>query len=114
MDKANFIQLLESAGNFKLRRAVERLREGLFDPFGVRLLTAHEAQLNSIFDHGVKPWRKMNPLTFVSAAPMARVNPIVLPIFVNGLWHRGSLPVRSTLIQGKFRFMTSGRFTMPW
>lgn len=58
MDKANFIQLLESAGNFKLRRAVERLREGLFDPFGVRLLTAHEEQLNSIFDHGVKTLEK--------------------------------------------------------
>ncbi len=58
MDKANFIQLLESAGNFKLRRAVERLREGLFDPFGVKLLTAHEAQLNSIFDHGVKTLEK--------------------------------------------------------
>ena len=54
VDQANFVQLLENAGNFKLRRAVERLREGLFDPFGVRLLTARETQLNNVFDNGVK------------------------------------------------------------
>ena len=58
MDKANFIRLLENTGNFKLRRAVERLREGLFDPFGVRLLTASEMQLNNVFDSGVKALEK--------------------------------------------------------
>jgi len=49
-----FIENLDAAGNFKLRRAVERLREGLFDPLGVRLLTAHETQLNKIFDSGLR------------------------------------------------------------
>lgn len=53
-NQGNFPELLESADNFKLRRAVERLRDGLFDPFGVRLLTAHETQLNQAFDLGVQ------------------------------------------------------------
>ena len=35
---------------FHLRRAVERLREGLFDPMAVRLLTARESRLNKIID----------------------------------------------------------------
>ncbi|MFH1075327.1 MAG: BREX system ATP-binding domain-containing protein [Pseudomonadota bacterium] len=55
MDKSQFGQLLENADNFKLRRTVERLREGLFDPFGVKLLTARETQLNNLFDHGSTP-----------------------------------------------------------
>ncbi|MEA3240911.1 MAG: BREX system ATP-binding domain-containing protein [Pseudomonadota bacterium] len=49
-----FFKLLENSDNFKLRRAVERLRDGLFDPFGVRLLTTHETQLNQAFDQGVQ------------------------------------------------------------
>ncbi|MCW5213434.1 DUF2791 family P-loop domain-containing protein [Desulfobulbus sp. TB] len=49
-----FVQLLEEADNFTLRRAVERLREGLFDPFGVSLLTARESQLNKVFDQGAQ------------------------------------------------------------
>ncbi|MFH1076694.1 MAG: hypothetical protein V1753_07660 [Pseudomonadota bacterium] len=39
MDKSQFDQLLENADNFKLRRTVERLREGLFDPFGEQMGT---------------------------------------------------------------------------
>ncbi len=54
MTMDEFIENLDAAGNFKLRRAVERLREGLFDPLGVRLLTAHETQLNKTFDSGVR------------------------------------------------------------
>lgn len=54
LNQGEFLELLESADNFKLRRAVERLRAGLFDPFGVRLLTAHETQLNQAFDLGVQ------------------------------------------------------------
>ena len=54
MDQGEFLELLESADNFTLRRAVERLRDGLFDPFGVRLLTAHETRLNQDFDQGVQ------------------------------------------------------------
>ncbi|MCK5680133.1 DUF2791 family P-loop domain-containing protein, partial [bacterium] len=49
-----FVEKLDAAGNFKLRRTVERLREGLFDPLGVRLLTAHETQLKKTFDLGVR------------------------------------------------------------
>lgn len=57
-DMPAFIQLLEKADNFTLRRAVERLREGLFDPFGVSLLTARENQLNSVFDQGAQDLAK--------------------------------------------------------
>lgn len=53
-DMPAFVQLLEKADNFTLRRAVERLREGLFDPFGVSLLTARESQLNKVFDQGAQ------------------------------------------------------------
>ncbi len=49
-----FSSLLESSDNFTLRRAVERLRDGLFDPFAVQLLTAREGQLNEVFDKGVR------------------------------------------------------------
>ena len=54
MDRPDFFQRLAEADNFTLRRAVERLREGLFDPFGVSLLTARESQLNKIFDQGAQ------------------------------------------------------------
>jgi hypothetical protein len=54
MDDSNFQDLLNNADNFELRRAVERLREGIFDPLGVRLLTKGEAKLNKVFDNGVK------------------------------------------------------------
>ena len=57
----DFVQQLENADNFKLRRTVERLREGLFDPFGVRMLTAHERQLNKIFNQDVQALGKNNP-----------------------------------------------------
>ena len=53
MDKDDFSTLLESSDNFSLRRAVERLRDGLFDPFAVQLLTAGETKLNTVFDKGV-------------------------------------------------------------
>lgn len=54
MDMGEFSRQLAGCDSFKLRRAVERLREGLFDPFGVKLLTAHEEQLNKVFDKGVQ------------------------------------------------------------
>ncbi len=57
-DMPAFVQLLEEANNFTLRRAVERLREGLFDPFGVSLLTARESQLNKVFDQGTQDLAK--------------------------------------------------------
>ncbi|MEA3467257.1 MAG: BREX system ATP-binding domain-containing protein [Thermodesulfobacteriota bacterium] len=53
MDMEDFSSLLENSDNFLLRRAVERLRDGLFDPFAVQLLTARETQLNTAFDKGV-------------------------------------------------------------
>ena len=40
--------------DFTLRRAVERLREGLFDPLAVRLLTAHEDQLKQAVEAGFR------------------------------------------------------------
>ncbi|MGD9210217.1 MAG: DUF2791 family P-loop domain-containing protein [Desulfobacteraceae bacterium] len=48
-----FNRIVEETKKFTLRRVVERLREGLFDPFGVQVLTAHEHQLNKVFDRGV-------------------------------------------------------------
>jgi hypothetical protein len=53
MDKTGFTKLLANTTNFTLRRVVERLREGLFDPFGVQVLTAREQQLDKVFDQGV-------------------------------------------------------------
>ncbi|NOY70555.1 MAG: hypothetical protein GXP53_13900 [Deltaproteobacteria bacterium] len=58
MGRKDFSQILEGADNFTMRRAVERLREGLFDPFGVRLLTARESQLDEVFDTGVQKLAK--------------------------------------------------------
>ena len=40
--------------DFTLRRAVERLREGLFDPLAVRLLTAREDQLKQAVEAGFR------------------------------------------------------------
>ena len=71
----SFFPLLEEADNFTLRRAVERLREGLFDPFGVSLLTARESQLNTMFDQGTQLWPRTRALISASAVPMARGNP---------------------------------------
>ena len=45
---------LDNKADFHLRRAVERLREGLFDPVAVRLLTAHEDRLNRLVDQGFR------------------------------------------------------------
>ena len=53
MDKTGFTKVLAHTNNFTLRRVVERLREGLFDPFGVQVLTAREHQLDKVFDQGV-------------------------------------------------------------
>ncbi|MBW1637126.1 MAG: DUF2791 family P-loop domain-containing protein [Deltaproteobacteria bacterium] len=50
----DFTNLLESSNKFILRRAVERLRDGLFDPLAVHLLTARESQLNELFDKSVQ------------------------------------------------------------
>lgn len=52
MDNSYFLNTLNHASNFELRRAVERLREGLFDPLEVKLLTAGEANLNRAFGKG--------------------------------------------------------------
>ncbi|MDM8524371.1 DUF2791 family P-loop domain-containing protein [Desulfococcaceae bacterium HSG8] len=50
----DFFEIIESSSNFELRRLTERLREGLFDPLGVRLLTATESLIGREFDRGVK------------------------------------------------------------
>ena len=53
MDIQSFNNTLRQERNFTLRRAVERLREGLFDPVAIRLLTAREDQLVQSFDQGL-------------------------------------------------------------
>jgi len=54
MDLPDFLHQLDVEDAFHLRRAVERLREGLFDPVAVRLLTAHGAQLTRAIDAGFR------------------------------------------------------------
>ncbi len=49
-----FQHTLASEDDFNIRRAVERLREGLFDPVAVRLLTAHEERLKAEVEGGLK------------------------------------------------------------
>ena len=53
MDLPSFKNTIEQERNFTLRRAVERLREGIFDPFAVQLLTAREDKLVRAFDQGI-------------------------------------------------------------
>lgn len=60
MEQKEFLKQLEQESPFSIRRAVERLREGLFDPVAVRLLTAHENQLNRVIDKEVKTLQKKN------------------------------------------------------
>ncbi|MGD9826404.1 BREX system ATP-binding domain-containing protein [Desulfobacter sp.] len=52
MDEKAFNAQINGTKNFHLRRAVERLREGLFDPLGVQWLTSGEEKLNQLFDRG--------------------------------------------------------------
>ncbi|WP_300462351.1 BREX system ATP-binding domain-containing protein [Desulfobacula sp.] len=61
MDDLDFQVFLDSLDNFRLRRAVERLREGLFDPLGVQLLTTGETKLNTAFDRGVEALDRETP-----------------------------------------------------
>ena len=61
MGDLNFQALLNNTGDFELRRTVERLREGLFDFLGVRLLTTGEAKLNKVFHEGVNSLEKDKP-----------------------------------------------------
>lgn len=61
MDMPVFLQTLDSAAPFTLRRVVERLRDGLFDPLGVQLLTAHEANLKQAFNNGVNALSRRRP-----------------------------------------------------
>jgi len=57
MNDTNFTTLLNSTdtrNNFKIRRTLERLREGLFDPHGVQLLTTGTRKLDQVFNGAVK------------------------------------------------------------
>ncbi|MCA1786295.1 MAG: ATP-binding protein [Desulfobacteraceae bacterium] len=53
MDAALFAALVNGTDNFFLRRAVERIRDGLFDPLGVQWLTSGKEKLDQVFDQGV-------------------------------------------------------------
>ena len=52
MDLQSLKNTLQQERNFTLRRAVERLREGIFDPFAIRWLTAREDNLAQAFERG--------------------------------------------------------------
>jgi len=53
MDAPSFRTLVNGTDNFSLRRAVERIRDGLFDPLGVQWLTSGKQKLDQVFDQGV-------------------------------------------------------------
>jgi hypothetical protein len=53
MDLAPIKSTIQETPHFTLRRAVERLREGIFDPFAIRLLTAREDKLVQAFHRGL-------------------------------------------------------------
>jgi len=53
VDIQSFNNTLQQESNFTLRRAIERLREGMFDPVAVRLLTAQEDKLLQSFEQGL-------------------------------------------------------------
>lgn len=54
MDVKAFNDQINGIPNFYLRRAVERIREGLFDTLGVQWLTSGEEKLNRLFDRGAE------------------------------------------------------------
>jgi hypothetical protein len=54
IEPTTYLQALDTETDFVLRRAMERLREGLFDPLAVRLLTAHEDQLKQAVEEGFR------------------------------------------------------------
>ncbi|MBF0259632.1 MAG: DUF2791 family P-loop domain-containing protein [Desulfamplus sp.] len=57
----DFETIVKDTPNFKLRRAVERLREGLFDHFGVKLLTSGETNLDQQFETQTENLEKGKP-----------------------------------------------------
>lgn len=61
MDTERFKEVINNTNNFHLRQAVERLREGLFDPMGVQWLTSGENKLNRLFEKGAKAMEKGKP-----------------------------------------------------
>ncbi len=61
MDEKAFNEQINNASNFHLRRAVERIREGLFDPLGVQWLTSGEEKLNQLFDRGAAALNQGEP-----------------------------------------------------
>ena len=79
MDGPSFEHAIGQERNFTLRRALERLREGVFDPFAVQLLTAHEDKLVRAFEQGLSsPTGDLAP-TSASAATTARENHTASP-----------------------------------
>ena len=67
---------LQDYSPFQLRRLLERLREGLYDPLAVRLLTADHAALDARLQQTLWPQATTPEPICVSAAAMARGNPI--------------------------------------
>ena len=53
MDHTDLVDL-QRDGGFRARRALERLREGLYDALAVRLLTVHQEVLEAEFDAGLQ------------------------------------------------------------
>ena len=60
-DDSRFPEVLAGESEFAIRRAVERLREGLFDPVAVRLLTAHEDRLQREAERGFRAVDEARP-----------------------------------------------------
>ena len=76
----SFDTAIEQERNFILRRAVERLREGVFDPFAVRCSPPTKISWFVPLSRGFLLQGRILPLTSASAETMARENPTALRI----------------------------------
>ncbi len=56
-----FENILNTISNFQLRQAVERLREGLFDPLGVKILTTGESTIQKHFETQTENLQNLRP-----------------------------------------------------
>ncbi|MGD9825218.1 hypothetical protein [Desulfobacter sp.] len=69
MDEKAFNAQINGTRNFYLRRAVERIREGLFHPLGVQWLTSGEEKLNQLFNRGAAALENNFVVSYINLNP---------------------------------------------
>ena len=69
MQKPTSTGELAEASGFELRRALERLREGLYDPLAVRLLTANRDALDKQVAADLKQLEAGKPVHLCVSGP---------------------------------------------